>query len=582
MMEHPLEDEDENRDEVGARSTTANGESNRSTPSTPELPLPLCLLYGLNGVTLSLPMTALLYIVNTRAAIPVEFLSAYGAVAFLPFSLKPLYACLSQHVQRQDFLLVGLLIASGICTAATAFIPSGGVVSCFVVAFLRGISTSWPEFLLGLCLIQHARDSSERYSLAAAHLQSQAATARNFGSFLATLIAFGVFLHWDLTDPVVTLLLVASGILNLFAALIAGWFKVGKKKQTGEWLYSSIQEDCEAVQQDSDDTYALERQQPQPRPLLSCTKLCHENGRIVVLFQLCIIIFAVKGPMEAFMSIWAWSSLMLLLVAALLYTLFSQRHGVNEWQRIHRVGLFLMARNAIPGSFYIMSSFLYSQLQSTPVLLQAQSIVNMATTTLSSWSFGKMFARYSHGWSLLKLMAGTTVTSSLASLGNLAVVSEAHGEERHSWVFYGTVFCVGAVTTFAAEWKFLPDVVLATTAVDNCVPEVEMEGVKSDTKDMTTGAAALVRGDVAHVDSTTGPCRANKLSDDSTGIQYGTLISCIDFGDQIGAWVTVPLVSALGISRENDWAGLNEMIVLTSVLGLLSVLLLGILKDERV
>jgi hypothetical protein len=44
--------------------------------------------------------------------------------------------------------------------------------------------------------------------------------------------------------------------------------------------------------------------------------------------------------------------------------------------------------------------------------------------------------------------------------------------------------------------------------------------------------------------------------------------------------VTVPLVTALGISRENDWAGLNEMIVLTSVLGLLSVLLLGILKDE--
>ena len=78
----------------------------------------------------------------------------------------------------------------------------------------------------------------------------------------------------------------------------------------------------------------------------------------------------------------------------------------------------------------------------------------------------------------------------------------------------------------------------------------------------------------------TGPCHSS--DEDSTGIQYGTLISCIDFGDQIGSWVTVPLVTALGISRENDWAGLNEMIVLTSVLGLLSVLLLGILKDERI
>ena len=492
MMEYPLE-EDESGTELGARlppsGTSDEHVISRISLKTPELPLPLRLLYGLNGVTLSLPMTALLYIVNTRASIPIEFLSAYGAVAFLPFSLKPFYACMSQHVQRQDFLLVLLLITSGICTAATAFIPSGGVVWCFVVAFLRGVSSSWPEFLVGLSLIQHAQ-CSQNYSLAAAHLQSQAATARNFGSFLATLIAFGVFLHWDLTDQVVTLLLVASGILNLLAALIAGWFRVGSKKQTGEWLYSSVQEDCEALQ-DNDDTLAFERQSPRPS---RCSKLCHENGRIVVMFQLCIIVFAMKGPIEAFASVRVWSCLMLLLVAALLFTLVSQRDGV-KWQRIHRVGLFLIARNAIPNSSYIMGSFLYSQLQSTPVLLQALSIVNMGTTTMSSWSFGKVFARYSHGWSLLKLMAGTTVASSLCSLGNLDIVAKAQ-EESRSWAFHVVVFGVGAVTTFAAEWQFLPDVVLATTTVGTrSMQEVEMERVKSETGGVTTGVGPLVRGD---------------------------------------------------------------------------------------
>jgi hypothetical protein len=563
-MEYPLE-EDESRAELGAPLLPTPNDDDiflSISPKTPELelPLPLRLLYGLNGVTLSLPMTALLYIVNTRASMPIEFLSAYGAVAFLPYSLKPFYACMSQHVQRQEFLLVLLLISSGVFTTMTAFIPSGGVVWCFVLAILRGVSNSWPEFLLGLSLIQHAR-CFQSYSLAAAHLQSQAATARNFGSFLATVIAFGVFLYsGDLTDQVVTLLLVTSGcILNLLAALIAGWFRVGSSEQDGN----------EALQDCDDDNTRMAFERQSPRPSL-CTRLCHKNGRAVVLFQLCIIVFAMEGPIEASVSLSTWSCLMLLLVAALLFTLVSQRHGV-KWQRIHRVGLFLIARNAIPDPSYIVSSFLYSQLQSTPVLLQALSIANMGTTTLSSWSFGKIFARYNHGWPLLKLMAGTTLISSLCSLGNLAIVAKAH-EGSHSRVFHVVVFCVSAVTTFAAEWQFLPNVVLATAAVGNrSMQEEQIEEVNSDIQDVTTAAAPLIRGNVAVRESTI----------DSTGILYGTLMSCIDFGDQIGAWVTVPLVTALGISRENDWAGLNEMIVLTSVLGLLSVLLLGILKDER-
>ena len=37
----------------------------------------------------------------------------------------------------------------------------------------------------------------------------------------------------------------------------------------------------------------------------------------------------------------------------------------------------------------------------------------------------------------------------------------------------------------------------------------------------------------------------------SAGMQYAIFILCIDFRAQIGDWITVPIVAALGITREN-------------------------------
>lgn len=570
-MEVAMEDE-ESRAELRARllSNEVSNDANNDDASTskdPELPLSLKLLYGLNGVTLSLPMTALLYIVNTRAAIPVAYLSAYSAVAFLPCSLKPFYACVSHHLSRQNYLLILLLILNGICTAGTAFIPNDGAVCCFVFAFLRGVASSWPEFLLGLALIRHARQSQNNFASSAAHLQSQAATARNLGSFLATIVAFGIFIHQTLNDQVVTILLVASGMLNLLAAMIAWWFHVGSNVMDRN--LDTVEDVVESLEDINDDTLTSD-----------CSrKLWNGNGRVVVAFQLCIIAFATQEPIESITSQILWSCLMLALVAALL-TSVCLRNQV-KWQRIHRVGLFLILRNAIPDSSYIMGSFIYSQLQSTPLLLQALSIVNMGTTTLSSWSYGKLLARYSHGWSLLMLMVGTTVASSLLSLGNLAIVAEAR-EENRPWILYLVTLFVGTLTTFVGEWRFLPDVVLATATVGAQGEYEESERTNIDVEeDDASAMVPLVGDDVATLDSKQYCCTVVP-KDDSTGIQYGTLISCIDFGDQIGSWLTVPFVTALGISRENDWAGLNGLIILTSVLGLLSVLMLVILKDERI
>jgi hypothetical protein len=294
-----------------------------------------------------------------------------------------------------------------------------------------------------------------------------------------------------------------------------------------------------------------------------------------------------QGPIEGVSSEAAWTFLILVLVATLFVSVWK---NPVKWQRIHRVGLFLIARHAIPDSSYFMESFIYSQLQDTPILLQAMSVFGMGMTTLSSWSYGKLFARYSHGWSLLLVMAGTTTVASLLTLGNLAIIAEAH-DTSHRWAFYLVVVLVGAVTTFAGEWQFLPDVVLATATVGAQQEQTEtihwdVEG-DMDVRDEDESAVAPLIRDAWRQQNdqattvTREDCRG-AANGDSTGIKYGTLISCIDFGDQIGAWVTVPLVTALGISRENDWANLNVFVVVTAVLGVVSVTLLGIIRDERI
>lgn len=61
-------------------------------------------------------------------------------------------------------------------------------------------------------------------------------------------------------------------------------------------------------------------------------------------------------------------------------------------------------------------------------------------------------------------------------------------------------------------------------------------------------------------------------------IQYGLLISCINFGDQIGDWIAVPITSALGISRENQWHNLDMFQVICTVYSLVSLSFLILLR----
>jgi hypothetical protein len=229
--------------------------------SSPQLDLAVRFLYGLQGATMQLPSLALLAIVNDRVAIPPAYLPAYGAIAFLPHSLKPLYALLSslsttsssfEQDRHTKMLLALLFTASGFAYVGTALlIPVGGVISCFVWGFLRGVTSAWSQFLLDKTLIRQAQDSTKEttpdgdsqhtihepnnqsmlsYQTISSLFQSQAATNRHLGSLVASIGIFAVF-AWrqfqeergdnpQLSDAVVLALLLGTAGICFAVALV--------------------------------------------------------------------------------------------------------------------------------------------------------------------------------------------------------------------------------------------------------------------------------------------------------------------------------------------------------------------------
>jgi hypothetical protein len=75
-------------------------------------------------------------------------------------------------------------------------------------------------------------------------------------------------------------------------------------------------------------------------------------------------------------------------------------------------------------------------------------------------------------------------------------------------------------------------------------------------------------------DDTTTGANNNNNNNQKIAVEYRTLISCIDFGNQLGSFLPGPIVAMLGISRENNFEHLDCMIFLCSWT---SILLFGLL-----
>jgi hypothetical protein len=229
-----------------------------------------------------------------------------------------------------------------------------------------------------------------------------------------------------------------------------------------------------------------------------------------------------------------------------------------------------------------------------PAFLQLMALTDMFVTTLASWSYGRVLSRYSREQQLYAVIAGTTVLAAVASLGNLLLVKYC---TPHSTWAVQVCLAIGVktVTTWTSEWNFLPDVILATvsavpehdrqdsslTTTATTAPPSTIEVTTIATSCTNTSTATSTSTSTATTTTTATPTDEHLTRGDDSqkvDIQYGTLVSCIDFGDQLGALLAGPLVAALGITRENDWAGMDTLIQLSSLAALLSIGFIAILR----
>ena len=620
----------------------------------------LQILFGLNGLSLSLQSLPLMYVVNTQVEVPLSYLPTYGAVAFLPYSFKSIYGYLSSSSQTgrgrrrgvipRYQLFAMLLIGNSIFLIWTTLIPPGGVFLVFLLAFLRGITDSWAEFCLGLTLIDQARrhchndddynhdhgrrinernnnnsnnNFQRKYAVVASRFQAQAATMRNSGSLLGTFITCLIFLGrqmvllldqdetQQLSRGMTNTLLLSTACLQLIGSCGSILYRENfeatttsrrtfksnnitmthtsssSSSSTGSFRSLSQNEetsnglDEESVLWKEDKSfppYSSEKEQEEEEEgegeeehdidnILNHDETKNHrqdqslfNWLLVAILQLLLISLTLKGIIVELTSYLAWKFIIISLLLSILITAFAT--GIhNAWGESHQVGLFLILRSSVPSDSMVLGSFLYSLFQSTPLQLQLLSMISMLMTTLASWSYGKLFSRYSNGRPFLMVLAGTTILAALVSLCNMIVVSSSSSR----YIFIIAIF-VQAITTFVKEWSFLPEIVLATTSLSVTTTSDEGQQPRD---------ALLLRNDGDDNDDD------NKENTSKVDIEYGALVSCIDFGDQVGSLLTSPIVALLGISRENDWNNLNHLILLCSMASIVSLGLLKLLPKQK-
>ena len=303
----------------------------------------------------------------------------------------------------------------------------------------------------------------------------------------------------------------------------------------------------------------------------------------MVLLQISVIVLTLRHPIAHATSPLAWNLLAGAFVTALLLLLgiavaaakatsadddySTTMTSTSPWRRQYRVGLYLILRNAVPNFAYLMSSYFYTVFAAAPSLLQLFALWDTGVATFACWTYERFWSRTCYnstrgGKQLLWLIAGTTVLASLASLGNVGLIrllDSTGGEHHHTVKRMAWTLVVKAIVGFTSEWKFLPDLVLATASV-HAPP--------------TTAAAATSHPPQQRqpADTTT-----TTTSSSSTSLQYGSLVACIDFGGQLGALLAGPLVALVGTSLGNDWAHLDWLQEINSAATLGSILLLVLL-----
>ena len=235
-----------------------------------------------------------------------------------------------------------------------------------------------------------------------------------------------------------------------------------------------------------------------------------------------------------------------------------------------RLGLFLMLRHSVPNADFLMYSFIYDVFgKHEPILIQGLAIFQSAASLSASWVFGRFLAaRFHSGWGIVGLIATLSILTSLISLLDITIVHATIGKEAVDRSLQFLVLTVGIFTSFMGQIGYMPSVILATA---NVVTSTDSSGT----------AESRTRGSDSSLELMTPRCDAGNSYVDAVhdeGIQYATFVACIDFGAQLGDWISVPIISALGIKRENQWANLDKLIILCATMRIASLAFLFIIR----
>lgn len=340
----------------------------------------------------------------------------------------------------------------------------------------------------------------------------------------------------------------------------------------------------------------------------------------LVSFQTLLAVSALRKPLIAISNQTTWVSIMVVMGIALVVAIGVGYHheqkntatsllspgkeeGVsnNNDNNIHsqkkrlphrQLNLYFLLRYAMPIAGFLMYSYLYTVFESEPEFLQLLSVMKTAIGSVSTFFYEKFLSPYCHsGWPLIGLIASLDIVMGLVALLDVWVVravreKEVDGEYTVDASLRFLVAVVGLTKYFFAELDYMPALVLSTTNVYN----VDDIPTKDQTNDAQSNGSDRPRMNSLDIDfndeeesngsgTTTLHNRktAQRLPAISAGMQYASFLSCIDFGAQIGDWISVPIIASLGITRENHWDNLDRFIVVCSVFRMVRVVFLWLI-----
>jgi hypothetical protein len=334
--------------------------------------------------------------------------------------------------------------------------------------------------------------------------------------------------------------------------------------------------------------------------------------------QAALVLMTVRQPIVGATSAGAWWCGWIACVAALVgsgvhyYSVrggdrgtsaLSRRQSHPDTTATHRVGLFLVLRHAVPSCGYLVGSYVYTLLEEHPVVLQVLAVLGSAMTTVAAWSYGRFGAssfskipsnaqpsprddphpRHQSHHAVVPVIVITTIAAGLMSLTQLSYVYYVVPPPMVSIIVpqLGLILVVKSLTTLADEWKFLPDVVLATLSAveedeeEEVAASAQMEAREADTA--STCSLPRRRWGEPNDEARGSGSGSHSLERD---LKYGSLISCIDFGEQLGSLLMGPLVAVLGVTRDGAqgrWVHFDRLIIVGALLSVMSLLLLWIL-----